>query len=209
LFADRLVAATRRGDDGAALADALDASLGRMELMIDRLLQISTLREEAIEPVEEPLSLAVRDVQADLLADLREVGAELRVESDGAVLADRVLLRELLRNLVQNSIKYASPDRDPVITVSAEAVGSVTVVAVRDNGVGIAPEYRERVFRLFERLDDAPGVEGLGFGLACCRRIIELHRGSIALADPPGGTGLEVRLTLPTRKGGSGSVQLS
>lgn len=197
LFADRLLAAWRRGDEGERLAEALDANLGRMEAMIERLLWLSSLRDGALDPIEEPLSAAVDDVAADLYADLAEVGGTFEVERDEIVRVDRVLFRELLRHLAQNSIKYHCPDRSLVVRFGARTVGSTTTITVRDNGIGIDPEYRARVFRLFERID--PERDGLGFGLAFSRRIVELHRGEISMATPPEGVGIEGRIVLPAR----------
>jgi signal transduction histidine kinase len=204
LFADRLLAAVGEGSGGGPMADGLDASLGRMETMIERLLWLSDLRHGAVQPVEQPLSAAVDDVVADLQAGLADAGldgadpgASFVVERDGIVRVDPVLFRELLGHLTRNSIRYRSPDRDLVVRFGARTTGATTTVTVRDNGIGVEPRHRDRVFRLFERID--PERDGLGFGLACCRRIVELHRGRITLASPPDGVGTEGRIVLPAR----------
>ncbi len=195
LFADRLVALTDPGDGARPVAAALDASLDRMEAMIERLLRLATLRDGDLHPVDEQLSAAVSDATADLLADPDLGQARVEVVRDGVVRADPALLRALLRELVQNCIRFRSPDRPLVVRIATEALGSTSSITIGDNGVGLAPEYRERVFRLFERVD--PSRDGLGFGLALARRIVELHRGTIALGAPADGPGLESRIRLP------------
>ncbi|MEM9561395.1 MAG: hybrid sensor histidine kinase/response regulator [Actinomycetota bacterium] len=195
LFADRLVALADPGEEAMTMAAALDTGLDRMETMIERLLRLATLREGDVRPIEEPLSVAVSDATGDLLGGPELGGATIEVVRDGVVLADPALLRALLRELVNNCIRFRSPDRPLVVRISAEAIGSTSAITVGDNGVGLEPEYRQRVFRLFERLD--PSLDGLGFGLAFARRIVELHRGTIALGSPPDGPGLESRIRLP------------
>ncbi len=198
LFADRMIAATREGQDASAMAEALDASLERSEMIISRLLQLATLRDDAIEPVDETLATIVHDIRVDLLADIQANGVNLRCVVDGPIRADRVLVRELLRNLVQNSIKYRSPRRDPEVLVSTTADRYHTELTVSDNGVGMDAEHHERVFRLFERLETHSESPGYGFGLAFCRRIVQLHGGSIRVGDNLGGPGTTVTVVLPT-----------
>ncbi|MGB5760028.1 MAG: ATP-binding protein [Acidimicrobiales bacterium] len=198
LFADRMIAATREGRDASTMAQALDASLERSEVIIGRLLRLATLRDDVIEPVEETLGSIVGDIRVDLLADIQANGVELRCLVDGPILADRVLVRELLRNLVQNSIRYRSPRRDPEVLLSITADRSCAELTVSDNGVGIDAEHRERVFRLFERLETDGENPGYGFGLAFCRRIVQLHGGSIRIGDNPAGPGTTVTVVLPS-----------
>lgn len=195
LFAGRLLTAVEQGDDGRPLGALLDSSLDRMELMLERLLRLADLRAELIAPTEQPLSQALGAVEAELIADLAGIDATVTVERDDRVRFDPVLLRELLRHLVTNSIQYRDPDRPLLVSVEAKAGAGETTISVRDNGVGIAPQHRDRVFRLFERLDN--DAAGLGYGLACSRRIVELHGGSIQLLTPPTGQGLEARILVP------------
>lgn len=198
LFTDRLLHRYRNGQDGEVIAEALDASLARMEAMIERLLLLATLREGRPEPATVRLSDVVERAASDLRAELAAVGGRYRVEHDGPILIDHELFVDLLYHLVQNSIGYRSPDRPLEIVFGTETVGSSTLVTIRDNGIGIAPEYRDRVFRLFERLDPHASPGALGFGLACCRRIVELHRGAITIGEPPTGVGTEISIQLPT-----------
>ncbi len=197
LFADRLVAEAERGNELDPLSSALDCQLERMESLVSRLLQMASLRDDDIGPVEERLSDIINDVRADLLADLEAGGATLRCAGDGILTADPILIRKVFRNLVENSIRYRSPDRLPVITASLTRTGSTVEVTVSDNGLGVEPRHRERAFDLFERLTPDDGAPGMGFGLAFSRQIMERHDGWIGLDEPIESVGATVRLLLP------------
>lgn len=202
LFADRLVAAVERGEDPSVVAGALDSSLERLELLINRLLRLGSLRDSELDPVTESLAAVVDDVRAALLPRLLADRATLRCADDEAILADPQLIRELLESLVQNSIDYRHPDRDPVVVVSAVHSGAWSRVTVTDNGRGIDSGQWQQALRLFERLDTGNAKPGLGFGLAFCRRVAELHRGSLEFVEPADGVGAAVQVTLPRRRSG-------
>src|SRR5713101_5227276 len=101
------------------------------------------------------------------------------------VLADETQLVQLLQNLVGNAIKFRGGER-PLVHVSAQPGGTECVFAVRDNGIGIAPEYFERIFVIFQRLHARGEYPGTGIGLAVCRRIVERHGGRIWVESAPG-----------------------
>ena len=112
------------------------------------------------------------------------------------VIADRSGVEAVLQNLLSNAIKYRHPDREPVVRISAEAANGMCMVRVEDNGIGIAPEYREKVFEMFGRLHGREQYPGNGIGLALCRRIVERHGGRIWLESEPG-AGSAFCFTLP------------
>jgi light-regulated signal transduction histidine kinase (bacteriophytochrome) len=108
---------------------------------------------------------------------------------------DPVRLSQLLQNLIGNAVKYRSPERPPVIHISAVLTEDDTIFSVRDNGPGIAPEHRETIFGIFKRLHGKE-VEGTGIGLAMCRRIVERHGGRIWVESELG-QGSTFRFTVP------------
>ncbi len=114
------------------------------------------------------------------------------------VWADRALVVQLLDNLVGNAFKYVAPGTVPRVAIAAETSESAwATIRVCDNGIGIAPEARSKVFETFHRADRET-YRGTGLGLAICKRIVERHGGRIAVADNPDGPGSCFEFTLPT-----------
>jgi hypothetical protein len=120
---------------------------------------------------------------------------------------DPTLLTALFQNLVGNSLKYHDPERTPRIEINAEEQDEQWLFTVADNGIGIDPQYSERIFTIFQRLHLRDQYGGTGIGLALCRKIVEFHRGKIWLGDSagPGATfhfliprQLHLRSDLPT-----------
>lgn len=200
LFADRLVATMDRGKESPEVAKALDSSLERLELMTDRLQQLATLRDVALQPELHSLNDIVRSVTDELNDQLVAAGATVACRGDNEIVADRTLIHRVMRELVSNSIQYRHPGRELNVVISGRPNGAESTVTVSDNGVGIEPLYRERVFQLFERLTPVEST-GLGFGLAYCAQVIDRHGGSVRVIDPLHGPGATVQFSLPRRSG--------
>ena len=175
--------------DGDALEFIAFAKDGarRMDRLILDLLEYSRIGRisQPVEPVDlsESLTEALRNLEA-AIADTKT-----RVEQNGplpSVLAVPSEMGRLLQNLVGNAIKYRSIERDPEIHISAEDAGANWVICVADNGIGIAPEYYERVFGIFQRLHAHGEFEGTGIGLAVCRKIVQHSGGCIWVESVPG-----------------------
>jgi PAS domain S-box-containing protein len=112
------------------------------------------------------------------------------------VQADRNQLSQVLQNLIGNALKYCSRDRPPQITLKAQALEEFWAIRVQDNGIGIAPEYHQRIFDMFQRLHLREEYEGTGIGLAICRKIVEQHGGQIWVESIPE-VGATFTFTLP------------
>jgi signal transduction histidine kinase len=95
-------------------------------------------------------------------------------------------LQQLFQNLIGNAIKYCRPDVRPVIDVQARRDNDYWLFSVRDNGIGIESDYKERIFGLFKRLHTGDEYSGTGIGLAICQRIVERYRGRIWVESEPG-----------------------
>ena len=104
-------------------------------------------------------------------------------------------LERLFENLVGNAIKYRDPDRELAIRMWSERDGNTLIVSVADNGIGIAPEFHDRIFEIFRRLHGDLEIEGRGLGLALCSKIIEHHGGTIWV-DSTEGIGSTFSFTL-------------
>ena len=107
---------------------------------------------------------------------------------------DRVQLRQLLQNLLQNALKYRTADTPPRVEVQAHAEGDEWIISVGDNGIGIDQAQHERIFELFRR--GHAGYSGVGLGLAIAQRIVERHDGRIWVASAPD-EGATFRIALP------------
>jgi len=168
----------------------------RMRQLIDDLLSYS--RSGRTAELEGLVDLAgvVDGVRAGMRALLTETGATVEVGDLPVVRGDAVQLAQLVQNLVANSIKFAQPGRPPVIRIDARRRGADWEFAVADNGIGIEPEYRDRVFKMFQRLHGRDAFEGTGIGLAICLRIVQAHGGTIWIDEGDDG-GTVCRFTLP------------
>ncbi len=111
--------------------------------------------------------------------------------------ADGAQLAQLFQNLIANGIKFRS-DGPPEIVIHAEQDDDQIIFSVRDNGIGIAPEYHSRLFGLFQRLNSRRQYTGTGIGLAICKKIVERHGGRIWV-ESHAGEGSSFRFSLPKR----------
>jgi signal transduction histidine kinase len=161
----------------------LDGAL-RMQKLIDDLLTYSRLtsREAPLEPVD---SAAVfQDVLTDLKPGLDESGAVLNIDTLPVVRADRTQLGQIFQNLISNAIKYRS-SRTLKIHIGVQDKGSEWQFSVRDNGIGIPPQYADKVFKIFQRLHPRNEYPGTGIGLAIAKKVVERHGGRIWFESEP------------------------
>jgi signal transduction histidine kinase len=164
---------------GKELLDIIRTAALRMQDLIDDLLVFVQAGEddgELPEPVDaaKPLGKAV----SNLSASIEQSHAVVNYNSLPAVRVREVHLQQLFQNLIGNALKYRS-EQPPVVSINAEWQDGHWVFAVRDNGIGIAPEYRNQIFGIFKRLHRTDEYAGTGMGLAICQRIIERYRGRI------------------------------
>jgi len=157
----------------------------RMQELINDLLTLSRVGTRGAEPepteAEEALAAALRNLE---LAS-EESGAEVTHDPLPPVLADQTQLTQLFQNLIGNAIKFRGADL-PRIHVSARRDGGDVRFSVKDNGIGIEPQYADRVFVLFQRLHGRGEYPGTGIGLAICKKIVERHGGRIWVEPEPG-----------------------
>jgi signal transduction histidine kinase len=167
----------------------------RMSSLIHDLLQYSSTGASKTLPTE-PTSAegALAEVLFALSASIQASGAAVTYDRLPKVWMESRSLITLLQNLIGNAIKYRG-QQPPCIHVSAEPSGADWRFSVRDNGIGIAPEYRERIFGIFKRLHGKE-IPGTGIGLAICQRIVQWHGGEIWVESEPG-SGSAFFFTLP------------
>ena len=115
------------------------------------------------------------------------------------IFVDPSQITRVFQNLISNAIKYKS-EENPYIHISAREKSDCYEFIVRDNGIGIAPKYYEKIFEIFQRLHTKDAYEGTGIGLAICKRIIERHRG-IIWVDSEEGKGSTFHFTISKKLG--------
>jgi two-component system CheB/CheR fusion protein len=176
---------------------SVDGAL-RIEALLQALLsywEVAGRAEDSCSVVECDAVLA--KALSNLESAIAENGAMVTSGPLPALLAEEVMLTSLFQNLISNSIKYRSRET-PRIHVSAERDGEGWLFSVRDNGIGIDPQYADRVFGMFKRLH-GKDIPGTGIGLALCKKIIERKGGRIWVESEEG-KGAAFRFTIPARR---------
>ncbi|HLO75402.1 MAG TPA: ATP-binding protein [Magnetospirillum sp.] len=169
----------------------------RMDRLVQDLLEFSRIGRHANPPKPTPLGPLVENV-------LRVLGRSID-ECQGQVIVPDVLpeiiccgdeLFLLFQNLISNALKFRTPDRPPEIRLGVERLDNAWQFSVADNGIGIQPDYFDRIFLIFQRLHTRKQYEGTGIGLAVCKKIVERHGGRIWVQSTPG-QGSTFLFTLP------------
>ena len=183
-------------EEVAQITEAIERGVGRMQRLIDGMLAYA--RAGVPVPREEvDLGEVVGEVLLSLQGSIKEREAQVEVADLPAVHFNRAQLAQIMSNLVSNALKFVPSGRHPLVKISAERSNDTWLVAVADNGIGVAEEERKRIFDLFSnRAADESG----GIGLAVCARIVERAGGHLdADAGPDGGS--VFTLTIPDAPG--------
>jgi PAS domain S-box-containing protein len=221
-FGDRL----KTKCDGAIAAEARDylermqSASARMRTLIDDLLAFSRVIRSAEPFVCVDLAAVTKEVLGDLEVRIEKSGAQVGVGNLPAIEADPMQMRQLLLNLIGNSLKFQPPGATPVVKIQARIIGRESAtdttfikqlsasgerayaseqfceISVQDNGIGFDEKYMDKIFAVFQRLHGRNEYEGTGVGLAVCRRITDRHHGTI-IAKSKLGQGTTFIVTLP------------
>jgi signal transduction histidine kinase len=174
-------------------------SSGRMGVLLQDLLAYCRAVDQQAPARLVDCRLCFDRALSNLAEPIKESGAQFEIGSLPVAVGHEHHFIQLFQNLVSNAIKYRSGEI-PVITISAEFRQEAWCFAVTDNGIGIPPEYRERIFGVFKRLHgyDIPGT---GIGLAICARIVAHYGGRIWVSDSPSGKGVTFSFSIPASTG--------
>ena len=131
------------------------------------------------------LQPVVEEVLMDLGRTITEKGAQIRMDHLPEVYGYPAEVRQLMQNLIANALKFGRADVTPQIYITATEREGEKEIQVIDNGIGIPPDQQERVFQMFERGSNHSYTDGQGVGLAFCRKIVDLHQGSLGVVSTP------------------------
>jgi signal transduction histidine kinase len=212
-FSDRLRSrcASAVDDQGREYLDRIQNAASRMQTLINDLLTYARVATKAQPFVPTDLVSVTREVVSDLEARIEQVNGRVEVGDLPTLEADPLQVRQLMQNLIGNSLKYNRPDVPPVVSIyshhltrtdsakEGEAAGEYCEISVEDNGIGFDEIYSEKIFTIFQRLHGRTEYEGTGVGLAVCRKIVERHGGTITARSTPG-KGSTFTVTLPVRQ---------
>jgi len=186
----------RLGEDADEYIRHMVDGTQRMRRLILGLLELSRVARKGQALTATDSSAAAKIAIKNLKIVVEESAAKIKIGELPIVMGDRDQLASLFQNLIGNAIKYGRGE-GTVVTVDAARIGGEWLFSVADDGRGIAPEQRDRVFQIFQRLHPQEQVPGTGIGLPLCRRIVSRHGGEIWIeASDSGGTC--VKFTIPT-----------
>ncbi|UCD19628.1 MAG: PAS domain S-box protein [candidate division WOR-3 bacterium] len=163
------------------------AAAQHMDTLIQDLLAYSRLSRSALKPGAVSLDSVLGDVIHQFSTDIQKADAQIRVERPlPDVMGDHATLVQVFSNLLSNAIKFVEPGVKPRIRIWAEEMNSRVRLWVEDTGIGIAPQYHDRIFRIFERLQGVENYPGTGIGLAIVKKGLERMGGRSGVDSAPG-----------------------
>jgi PAS domain S-box-containing protein len=171
----------------------------KMGLLLDELLEYSRVGRKTNPPRDIAFNVLVNETIKLIAGRLSQNNIRIEVETvDITVQGDLPRLIEVFQNLIDNAAKFMGDQKSPLIRIGVEKMDNQTIFYVQDNGKGIDPRFRHKLFGLFEKLD--ANTDGTGVGLALIKRIIEFHGGKIWVDSDGLGKGSTFRFTLPAPK---------
>jgi PAS domain S-box-containing protein len=190
------------------------SAAARMQTLITDLMTFSRVetKGQSFAPID--LGVIAREVSADLETLIEQTGGRVEIEELPTMDADPLQMRQLLQNLIGNSLKYYRAGVPPVVRIYSQKLdepraasmtkdgalpGQLTQIMVNDNGIGFDEKYLDRIFTMFQRLHKKGEYEGTGVGLAICRKIVDRHGGTITARSTPG-EGTTFVVTMPVAR---------
>ena len=160
--------------------DKIMRSTARMERLVNDVLTISRLGRTEIRLHPIRLRQSIEDV-IEQHASMQEPAATITIDTSHEVIGDDASLGQVVFNLLANAVKFVAPGKKPEVTVRSELRDRKVRIWFEDNGIGIKPEHRSKLFGMFQRLTNDPRYEGTGIGLAIVRKAVERMGGTVGL----------------------------
>ena len=184
-------------EDELKMFDVISKSNRQMHDMISALNQLGSVSKMELNLSEFNINDLLDEITFDRKETIKERNAKIAFDINLPIIkADRTLLKQLLSNLLGNSLKFVAPETEPEILISLNKLEKELLFSVDDNGIGIKAEDIDKVFILFERLHSESTYSGSGIGLAICKKIVDLHKGEIWVEKSPSG-GSKFSFTIP------------
>lgn len=174
-------------DSGKEYLGFIREAVDRMSALLTDLLDYSKINsQQSTEWID--MKSIIQTVKSNLNHQLTTAEGEIVVERKGIPYLDAVptQMMQLFQNLISNSLKFRKPDVKPVVELAGFAHDGGHVITIKDNGIGIDPKYKEKVFGMFSRLNNKEKFEGTGIGLATCKKIVQQHGGKIWVESEEG-----------------------
>lgn len=166
-------------EKGMGFLESMRSASHRMRSLIQDLLLFSQINREKLEFAQVDLNEIAQEASQDLEIAIEEKQAVINLPVFPVITGDKSMLRQLFENIISNAIKYARPSHVPVVDITCKEDNGFLEIAFKDNGIGFDEKYVPQMFMLFQRLHGRASFEGTGLGLAICRKIVEMHAGSI------------------------------
>jgi two-component system sensor histidine kinase/response regulator len=183
-------------ETGRGYLDKVRKAAERMSLLIEDLLKLSRVGRKFTELEKVDLNALLEEIKADLKVRIEERSGEVVVEKLPGIFTQRVWMKELLTNLIDNGLKFNKSDK-PKVEISCEESEKSYLFKVKDDGIGIEEKYQANIFNLFERLHSQSEYEGTGAGLAICKKIVEELGGTIRVESKSVEEGSTFFFTIP------------
>jgi PAS domain S-box-containing protein len=198
-FADWLIETEKEwlSPQGKTILEKMDASVKRMEQLIDDILVLTKIHSDHLKEDDVDLNKVLKDVKDEMSDKIQQTSTIIEAKKLPVIKGNRHQVFYLFQNMVSNAIKFQKPGTVPHITITSEVVSGSEVpinepkeeylkISFADNGFGFDQRYAKKIFQVFQRLHGKQEFEGTGIGLAICKKIMENHQGLITVESEPG-----------------------
>lgn len=168
--------------------DFIISGVNRMSNVLDDILEYSRYGNITIQFEDVELKTVIQEVKKDIIAEEEKKNIVIDVSKNlpEKIIGNETQIKQIFQNLIENAIKY-NLSTDKKIWIEYTEKNQFHSFEIADNGIGIAPQYKDKIFELFQRLHHKNEFKGTGIGLAICKRIVENHQGKIKVEERKGG----------------------
>ncbi|MEO9872036.1 CHASE domain-containing protein [Ekhidna sp.] len=170
-------------DEANYLIQTMTRATTRMSSLIHAILEYSRLGKEVDMNESINCNKLINALKRDMNMLMEENSVKVIYQNLPTIKGNKIMIKQLFLNLITNSIKYRKKDVTPIIEIDGFTHPEFHEFTIKDNGIGIEPEYRERIFEIFQRLHNSAEYTGTGIGLSSCKKIVEVHNGTIEVSS--------------------------